>query len=174
MMRLWQTMAAAALLIGVVGCQPNAAPTQPAVPTPEVLPTTAAEEGIWLEQPFGGGRLAVYFYTAADGADCVRFLTDLPNAQPFSACAAPNVMAAIAQGVIRTADGQAYTIIAARTRHTDITTLVVELRGGESYPLAVDEGGALLILPSVQQVWQAVPIDAFGNTVGGLIRLGTP
>ncbi len=174
MMRLSQTVAAAVLLIGVVGCQPNAAPTQPAAPTLEVLPTTAAEEGIWLEQPFGGGTLAVYFYTAADGANCVRFLADLPNGQPFSACAAPNVLAAIAQGVIRTAEGQDYTIIAARTLHTDITTLVVELRGGESYPLAVDDGGALLILPSVQQVWQAVPIDAFGNTVGSLIRLGTP
>jgi hypothetical protein len=52
-----------------------------------------------------------------------------------------------------------------------VSVVAVELRNGESYPLEIEDGGALLILPEVHQAWQAVPIDVFGNIVGRLLRL---
>ncbi len=134
------------------------------------LPTQGALDRIWLEQPFGGGALAVYFYDAA-GVPCVRFLADLPEAQPFSACAEPGAAAVVAQGVVRSADGALHTVIAVRALQPEVSVVAVELRNGESYPLEIEDGGALLILPEVHQAWQAVPIDVFGNIVGRLLRL---
>jgi hypothetical protein len=137
-------------------------------PTP--LPAADADSSIWLEQPFGGGTLAVYFYSA-DDIPCVRFLADLPQAQPVSACATPQAAAVVAQGVVRDAEGQPYTIIAVRAVQPEVSVVVIELRNGESYPLEIEEGGALLILPEIVQAWQAVPIDSYGDTVGTLLRL---
>lgn len=134
------------------------------------LPTADAQTGIWLEQPFDGGTLAIYFYSA-EGVPCLRFLADLPQAQPVSACAAANAAAIVAQGVVQGAAGEPFTIIAVRALQPQVSVVVIELRNGESYPLEIEDGGALLILPEVQQAWQAVPIDVFGNIVGTLLRL---
>jgi hypothetical protein len=144
-------------------------PTQ-TLPLLTLLPTQDALTSIWLEQPFGGGTLAVYFYSA-DDVPCVRFLTDLPEAQPFSACAEPSAAAVVVQGAVRSADGVLYTVIAVRALQPEVSVVAIELRDGESYPLEIEDGGALLILPELRQAWQAVPIDAFGNTVGRLLRL---
>lgn len=141
--------------------EPTELPLAPS-PTPDAL--------IWLEQPFGGGTLAVYFYNAQD-VPCARFLADLPNAQPFSACAEPSAAAVVVQGVVQSADGALYTIIVVRAVQPEVSVVVIELRNGESYPLEIEDGGALLILPELQQAWQAVPIDVFGNLVGRALRL---
>jgi hypothetical protein len=77
----------------------------------------------------------------------------------------------VAQGVVRDAEGQPYTIIAVRAVQPEVSVVVIELRNGESYPLEIEEGGALLILPEIVQAWQAVPIDSYGDTVGTLLRL---
>lgn len=160
-----------AALVSLAACQAAAPPTPPPTqPPPPPSPAADAQSVIWLEQPFGGGRLAVYFYSAAEGL-CVRFLADLPAAQPVSACAAPQAAAVVAQGIVTGADAQPYTIIAVRALQPEVSVVVVELRNGESYPLEIVEGGALLILPEATQAWQAAPIDAFGDLVGTLLRL---
>jgi hypothetical protein len=167
---MWR-LALWALSLCLAACQaelPRAPEPTQATLTP--LPTQDALTSIWLEQPFGGGVLAVYFYSA-EGVPCLRFLADLPDAQPFSACAEPSAAAVVVQGVVRSVDGAPYTIIAVRALQPEVSVVAIELRNGESYPLEIEDGGALLILPEAYQAWQAVPIDAFGNIVGRLLRL---
>lgn len=164
-------IALGAALWVLVACQADAPPTS--MPTnlpPTPLPTADANASIWLEQPFGGGTLAVYFYSA-DDAPCVRFLADLPQAQPISACAESGAAAVVAQGAVQGADGQPYTIIAVRALRSEVSVVAIELDNGESYPLEIEESGALLILPEIVQAWRAIPIDSYGDMVGGLIQL---
>ncbi|PJF31424.1 MAG: hypothetical protein CUN51_03580 [Candidatus Thermofonsia Clade 1 bacterium] len=160
-----------AALLSLAACQAGVPLTlMPTETTPVLPPTADVQSSIWLEQLFSSGRLAVYFYSA-DDIPCVRFLVDLPAVQPVSACATPQAAAVVAQGVVRDAEGQPYTIIAVRAVQPEVSVVVIELRNGESYPLEIEEGGALLILPEIVQAWQAVPIDSYGDTVGTLLRL---
>ncbi|MFQ3536651.1 MAG: hypothetical protein SNJ58_12315 [Aggregatilineales bacterium] len=160
-----------AAFLSLAACQAGTPPSLSSAETPlTAAPTPDAQSTIWLEQSFGGGALAVYFYSA-EGVLCVRFLADLPAAQPVSACAAPQAAAVVVQGIVQGADAQPYTIIAVRALQPEVSVVVIELRGGESYPLEIVEGGALLILPQVRQAWQAAPIDAYGNLVGALLPL---
>ncbi|MDW8299391.1 MAG: hypothetical protein RML95_08625 [Anaerolineae bacterium] len=155
----------------LAACQAQAPSFPTSTPTFDVpSPTADAQSAIWLEQPFGGGTLAIYFYSVGS-RPCLRFLTDLPSAQPVSACAQADVPAIVAQGVVQDASGQPHTIIAVRALRPEVSVVVIELRNGESYPLEIEESGALLILPGALQAWRAVPIDSFGNIVGTLLRL---
>lgn len=149
-----------------------ATPTDPP-PTPSALPLPPAQsETVWLESPFGAeGRVAVLHYTAdgtPDGVPCVRFLVETTGAEPRSRCAGSGAGIVVVFSVERDPTNARYLIVAGRALNPAIRTVVIVMRDGESFPVSVDEGGFILILPGERVPAQAVPIDEFGNTVGAI------
>ncbi len=149
-----------------------ATPTEPP-PTPSALPSTPRpSETVWLEGSFGAeGRVAVLHYTAdgtPDGVPCVRFLVETAGAEPHSRCAGAGAGVVAAFSVERDPTNARYLIVAGRALNPAIRTVVIVMRDGESFPVGVDAGGFILILPGERLPAQAVPIDEFGNTVGAI------
>lgn len=177
-------------VMGLAGCNlipaaptqtPSVAIAETAIPavagTPPVaspLPPPAQPETVWVESPFGeGGRVAVLHYTAdgtPNGTPCVRFLVETAGAQPHSRCANAGSGAGVVAvvSVERDPTNARFLIVAGRALNPAIRTVVIVMQDGESFPVSVDDGGFILILPGERLPMQAVPIDEFGNTIGAI------
>jgi len=115
--------------------------------------------------------VAGQFFYRAGNAPCVRYLIDKADAKPVERCASGNAAVIPLQGTETDSAGQVYTVIAGRLLSDQISVVVVELERGESQIAEVADMGFLVAIPGQRRAVALVPVDQFGNLVGGRVAL---
>jgi hypothetical protein len=174
------------LLGGVAGCaQPQSIPTLASIPTdtpaePTVLAGTPAPEfnpqssgtqepdRRWAEKPVGTDKVTVSFYGDNAGNPCIRYLAAMPGSRGVSKCA-PQTDAALLgiQGNETDSAGTVYSIVTGRILKDKVTAVSIEFDDGSNAPAEIKDGGFILVQTGNHRAISAVPIDQFGNLVGG-------
>lgn len=170
---------------------PDAPPTVPAqtLPTAPVAATTAAPNvtappaptinsaaarptdrlpRVWRSVPIGPETIAIMFFADPGGARCVRYIF---RAKVIPRCAAAGQTVVGVTGQEQAADGKTYTIIAGYVLDDRITVVSVEMQDGANMPAPVDDRGFILVLEGIHKATTLVPVDQFGNLVGGRVTL---
>jgi hypothetical protein len=182
-------------MIVLVGCTGNiAAPTATSVlptfddratltPVPPTLITTETEptaatappleaDRLWGERPLGKNTVGLYLY-GVNGRRCLRYLADVHTAQVHTICETAAGQSMIATSSIETdSTGSAFTVIAGRVLNARITAVSVEILGGSTVPVVVQDEAFIAVQPGSLTPLRAVPIDEHGNLVGNLFTFG--
>ncbi|MHB8625570.1 MAG: hypothetical protein ACYDBJ_25235 [Aggregatilineales bacterium] len=145
---------------------PTAAPPTRigATAPPQALPLAA--DGLWRTSPVGPEQVTIMFFKDSSGNGCIRYIfrsTIVPH------CSVSGQPLALVAGTIQTADGKQHTLAAGRSLNGQVSGVSIEFADGTFQSMGISAGGFALILDGIHKPLDVVPVDQYGNLVGGKV-----
>lgn len=140
------------------------APARSGTPLPQALPLAA--DGLWKTSPIGPEQVTIMFFKDANGSGCIRYIfrsTIVPH------CAVSGQPLALVAGTIQTADGKQHTLAAGRSLNGQVSGVSIEFTDGTFQSIGLSAGGFALILDGIHKPLDVVPVDQYGNLIGGKV-----